>query len=126
MLWFALRGDPDRGAALRAVAVGADSARVHAALGAPARDCPTGSLEHLRRHMPEDTPPALLEGTLEDLRRRTARRWVYPQEGEAPSCTAGAEATEIGLDREGRVLWYVPVTGKTPVELPVVEAAGTP
>lgn len=126
MLWFALRGGTDRQQAVRAIAIGADSARVHAALGAPAGDCPTGTLEHLRSHMPEDTPAALLEGTLEDLRRRTARRWVYPAAGEAAGCTARADATEIGLDHEGRVLWYVPVTGQTPVELPVVEAAGTP
>lgn len=126
MLWLALRGDPARKRALDAIAIGADSARVHAAFGAPARDCPAGSLEHLRRHLPEDTPPALVEGTLEDLRRRTARRWVYPKKGQAASCTARADATEIGLDREGRVLWFVPVTGETPVELPEVGTAGTP
>lgn len=126
MLWFALGGDRERRRALDAIAIGADTTRVRTAFGAAARDCATGSLEHLRRHLPEDTPPALVEGTLEDLRRRTARRWVYPPAGKPATCTAGSDATEIGLDREGRVLWYVPVTGETPVELPEIGTAGTP
>ena len=126
VLWFVLRGSSARERAMNSLAVGSDSTQVRGALGAPAGNCATGSLEHLRAHLPEDMPAAQVEGTLDDLRRRTARRWIYPSGGESASCTAGRDATEIGLDRTGRVLWFVSVTGETLVELPEAGTTGAP
>lgn len=119
VLWVVLfTGDRGRERNAGKIAVGADSARVAAALGPPGRACATGALENLRDHFPPDLPRATVESTLDRLRRETARRWVYPRRGEEPGCAARPGTTEVGIGRDGRVLWYVPVTGRTPLVLP--------
>ena len=119
LLWVVLfTGDRGRERNAGKIALGADSAQVAGVLGPPASACATGSLEHLRDHFPTDIPGATLESTLERLRRETARRWVYPRNGEAAACTAAAGATEVGVGHDGRVLWYVPVTGRSALVLP--------
>jgi hypothetical protein len=49
----------------------------------------------------------------------TRERWVYPvNPRERIGCNAAAGHTEIGVDAQGRVLWSVDVTGRTPIRLP--------
>jgi hypothetical protein len=119
VIWMVLfTGDRGRERAVGRIAIGADSAAVASALGPPPGSCGRGSLEHLRDHFPTDLPGATVESTMDRLNRETARRWVYPRRGRDGGCGAGRGATEIGLDREGRVLWYVPLTGTSPLVLP--------
>ncbi|HEX7243423.1 MAG TPA: hypothetical protein VF263_24275 [Longimicrobiaceae bacterium] len=104
---------------MRKVAVGTDAARVAGVLGPPADTCPTGSLDHLRTRFPVGTAPAAMEQAIVRMQRETAERWVYPlKEGGRAGCVPAEGATEVGIDRRRRVLWYVPVTGHRPVEVP--------
>ncbi len=97
----------------------ADSASVRALLGTPGATCTTGGLEHLGRRFPTGTPPAAVGEVTDRLQRETAQRWVYPldEDGRA-GCVPPDGATEVGLDRQGRVLWYVPVTGRVAIVVP--------
>ncbi|HLL46385.1 MAG TPA: hypothetical protein VK399_06740 [Longimicrobiaceae bacterium] len=97
----------------------ADSASVRALLGTPGATCTTGGLEHLGRRFPTGTPPAMVGEVTDRLQRETAQRWVYPldEDGRA-GCVPPDGATEVGLDRQGRVLWYVPVTGRVALVVP--------
>lgn len=97
----------------------ADSASVRALLGAPGASCPRGALEHLGRRFPTGTPPATADEVVARLERETAARWVYPlDEGKRVGCVPPNGATEVGLDQRGRVLWYVPVTGRAAIVVP--------
>ena len=97
----------------------ADSASVRALLGTPGATCTTGGLEHLARRFPAGTPPATVEDVIARLQRETAQRWVYPlDEDDRVGCVPPEGATELGLDRQGRVLWYVPVTGRVALVVP--------
>ena len=96
-----------------------DSAGVRALLGAPGASCPTGGLEHLGNRFPTGTPPATVEDVLARLQRETAQRWVYPLDpGRRVGCVPPDGSTEVGLDRRGRVLWYVPVHERVAIVLP--------
>lgn len=95
------------------------SARVVQVLGPPGAVCTAGSLEHLREHLPQGFAPAAQEQTIGRMQRETAERWIYPlRRNERARCTPRQGATEVGLDRNRRILWYVPVTGRTEVVLP--------
>ncbi len=101
------------------LALGSDTAQVTTLLGDPPARCPAGGMEHLRDRFPTGTPLPAMEQALDRLQAETAQRWVYPDErGERAGCTPRHGATEIGVDRSGRVRWYVPATGRIPLVLP--------
>jgi|DewCreStandDraft_5_1066085.scaffolds.fasta_scaffold09035_4 hypothetical protein len=103
---------------LEALALGEDTAVVRALLGEPVR-CPVGRLAHLAAHLPAGTPPAEAARVVEALRARTVVRWVFPIRARVEArCDASRGQTEVGLDREGRVVWIVPVTGRSPLRAP--------
>jgi hypothetical protein len=101
------------------VVVGDDSASVIRLLGAPPHRCQPSNLAHLGSQFPSGTPRPTIEEETERLRRATVARWVYPR-GEG--CIPDDGATELGLDRAGRVLWIVPARDKRPL---VYEGAPT-
>jgi hypothetical protein len=111
-------GEGGRMRTLDRIEPGDTTTRVVEVMGEPARRCATGSLEHLRTQFPPGWSPAALEHAIERLKEETAQRWIYPIGSSAADCTPPRGMTEIGLDEEQRVLWYVPVTGKRPLELP--------
>jgi hypothetical protein len=94
------------------VVPGDDTTAVIRLLGAPPHRCEPSNLAHLGTQFPAQTPRPTIEDETERLRRATAGRWLYPK-GEG--CVPGAGATEIGLDRAGRVLWIVPMRDKRPL-----------
>lgn len=97
----------------------ADSASVRTLLGTPGAACATGGLEHLAGRFPVGTPPATVEEVVARLQRETAQRWVYAPDGDdRVGCVPPDESTEVGLDRRGRVLWYVRRADKVAIELP--------
>jgi hypothetical protein len=104
------------------LAIGLEASNVAQLLGPAPATCAVGSLDHLRRSFPVGSPPATVEGTIGRMQDETAQRWVYPLDARDPggpsACTRRSNATEIGLDREQRVLWYVAITGRTSLELP--------
>ena len=96
------------------VEVGEDSASaVVRLLGAPPHRCAASNLAHLSTQFPAQTPRPTVDEELERLRRGTVARWVYPR-GEG--CVPDDGATEVGLDRAGKVLWIVPARDKRPLE----------
>jgi len=95
------------------VEVGEDSTAVVRLLGAPPHRCEASNLAHLSTQFPAQTPRPTVDEELDRLRRGTAGRWVYPR-GEG--CVPGDGATEVGLDRAGKVLWIVPARDKRPLE----------
>ena len=101
------------------VEVGEDSASVIRLLGAPPHRCEPSNLAHLGTQFPAQTPRPTVDEELERLRRGTVARWIYPR-GEG--CVPDDGATEIGLDRAGKVLWIVPSRDKRPLQY----AGGTP
>lgn len=94
------------------VVPGDDSTAVIRLLGAPPHRCEPSNLAHLGTQFPAQTPRPTIEDETERLRRATTQRWLYPR-GEG--CVPGGGATEIGLDRAGRVLWIVPVRDERPL-----------
>lgn len=94
------------------VAVGDDSASVAKLLGAPPHRCPASSLAHLETQFESGTPRPTMDEELNRLRRATVSRWVYPR---GQGCVPDDGATEIGLDRQGHVLWVVPTHDKRPL-----------
>lgn len=98
--------------------IGDDSAQITAILQEDGVTCPVGALDHLRGRVPGNPSPAALEATLERLRRETAVRRVVPLPERPRNCAPAGGATEIGVDRAGRVLWIVSLSGRAPVRLP--------
>jgi len=94
------------------VMVGDDSTAVARLLGQPPHRCPTSSLGHLTGQFEPGTPRPTIEAALQQLRGRTAQRWVYP---DGAGCVPGDGDTELGLDASGRVLWIVPVRERRPL-----------
>ena len=103
---------------VRRLAPGLASAAVVERLGPPTARCPVGELDYLQANFPDEFPPAVAGEIINRMEAETNERWVYPSRGRAPGCIATDGATEIGFGRDGRVLWLVPVTGRTPVRLP--------
>ena len=119
LAWVFLGTERRRTRAVAKLELMDDQARVAQILGSPPARCPAGGLDHLRERFPTGTPPAAVEQALARLQDETAERWVYPLErGERAGCTPRRGSTEIGFDREGHVLWYVPVTGRVALEVP--------
>jgi hypothetical protein len=121
LAWGLATPERRRARAVEKVELGFSAEQVTGQLGEPGVVCPVGGLEHLQERFPTGTPPATAEQALARMQQETAERWVYPLETEAGTkvgCTPRPGDTEIGLDRNRRVLWYVPVTGRRPVVAP--------
>ena len=108
-----LSGSRRRERAASKVVVGDDSTAVARLLGPPPHRCEASNLAHLGTQFPAGIPRTTIDEEIARLRRGTAQRWVYPR-GEG--CVPGDGATEIGLDRAGRVVWIVPARDSRPVE----------
>jgi len=106
--------DGGRERAAGSVRVGDDSTSVAARLGKNPQRCAENDLGHLADAFPANTPRPTVEETLGGLHGRTTVRWVYAGKQRTP-CRARRGDTEVGFDREGRVLWAVPVFGTTPI-----------
>lgn len=118
LVWMLSPTERERRSVVRELEIGDDTARVVAALGPPIR-CRTLGSETLREHFPEDWSPAAAEAAMGRLQQETAHRWVYPINlRKRIPCESQEAHTEVGVDRQGRVLWLVPLTGKTPLRLP--------
>lgn len=118
LIWVVSPGERQRRGVMERIDFGDEATRVSALLGEPT-ECPTGTLEHLRGTFPEGWPPAAVEGALGRMSTETTARWVYPLDEDDPGQCDGADGqTEIGLDAERQVLWYVAITGKTGLRLP--------
>jgi hypothetical protein len=92
--------------------VGDDSASVVQLMGAPPHRCEASNLTHLADQFAPGTPRPTIDEEIAQLRRGTVIRWVYPK---GQGCVPDDGATEIGLDRQGRVLWVVPTRNKRPL-----------
>lgn len=112
-------GERQRVRAAGDVAIGASGNSVKGLLGEPVMTCPAGaSLDHLRPSFPKGWAPAATEAALQRMEAETAQRLVYPvNEGDAGGCSMASGATEIGLGRDGSVLWYVANSGATRLEI---------
>ncbi|HEX2095283.1 MAG TPA: hypothetical protein VHG28_23000 [Longimicrobiaceae bacterium] len=116
LAWALSNPERRRARLVNRLEVGDDAARITALLGRPGATCRGGPLDHLRDRFPTGTPPAAMEQALARMEKETAERWVFPLRSEGRAgCVPGRGATEVGLDRRRRVLWYVPVTGRVPV-----------
>ena len=91
---------------------------VVAALGEPNRICVSGAVDHV----PLSGPDTL--AVRRALREHTAERWVYTRRGARrpvprdtdPGCRAPSIATELGLDADRRLRWYVREMDQTDLE----------
>lgn len=101
---------------------------VVAALGEPNRICVSGAVDHV----PLSGPDTL--AVRRALREHTAERWVYTRRGARrpvprdtdPGCRAPSIATEIGLDAERRLRWYVREMDQTDLRLdPALRPTGS-
>jgi hypothetical protein len=99
------------------IRLGDDSSAVVALLGAPAHRCPAGTLAHLVGRFPGGTPRVTIDASRGELREATAARWIYP-DSRRGSCAPNRGDVEVGLDRQGKVLWIVPVHGRKTLVLP--------
>jgi hypothetical protein len=111
-------GERERREVMSRIEIGDEGRRVVTLLGEPT-ECAARSLEHLRPALPAGWPPPAKEAAIAAMTEETAIRWVYPLDDSDPGdCAGEGEQTEIGLDAERRVLWFVSVTGRTTLELP--------
>jgi hypothetical protein len=119
---------PDRRRARLAggVHIGDDSARIAEVMRTRGVACPTGGLAHLRDRFPAGYAPAAQEELLARMVRETAQRRVIPLRSEGGGCVPARGDTELGIGRDGRVLWMVEATGRTPVRLPDALAVPQP
>jgi hypothetical protein len=112
-----LFADRNRERVAGSVRVGDDSTSVIARLGKAPTRCPGNELQHLLDAFPGGTPRPTAEDLLRTLYGRTATRWVYPARAHARPCVPRAGDHEVGFDRNGRVVWVVPVHGSTPITM---------
>ena len=118
LAWFLSPSERKRRSVMEDVAIGADTAQVLRLLGAPVR-CPPRATEQIRTSFPEDWPPRLVETALSRMDFGTRERWVYPiNPRKSIGCDSTDAHTEIGVGVDGRVLWTVDITGRTPIRLP--------
>lgn len=103
------------------------ASRVTELMGAPGARCPGSSVAHLARSFPPGWPASATEAALQEMGEETRERWVYPISlRRTASCAPRDGQTEIGVGRDGRVLWYVVVVGKTPLQLPDTYSPAAP
>lgn len=119
LIWLVSPAERSRRADVERLTVGDAAGRVTTVLGPPAARCPGGDLDHLAGSFPPGWPTPSIQTTLQTLAEETNERWVYPLDDDAEaSCAPAEDQTEIGLDGARRVLWYVAITGESPLELP--------
>jgi hypothetical protein len=88
-------------------------------LGEPNRICASGAVDHVSLSGPDSLAVRLA------LRENTAERWVYTRRASRrpvprdpdPDCRAPSFATELGLDADGRLRWFIREMDQTPIEL---------
>ena len=118
LVWFLSPTERRRRSVMEDVAIGADTAEVVRLLGAPMR-CPPEAPEQVRTSFPEDWPPRAVETALSRMDFGTRQRWVYGVNlRRRLGCDTTEPHTEIGVGVDGRVLWTVDLTGRTPIRLP--------
>lgn len=115
--------DRQRARRVRGLAPGSDTVTVAQVLATEPSRCAVGNLEHLRTRFSEEFAPAALDATMDRMREETLQRWVYPTGDADPRCIPRDGDTEIGVGRDGRVLWLVPVVGRNTVVLPASYSA---
>ena len=129
LLWLASPSERGRRSDMDDLAFGDPTERVASVLGPPAARCAGDDLAHLSGSFPPGWPTPSVETTLQALGEETGERWIYPLDDDDPAGCAPVDGqTELGLDAEGRLLWYVTITGESPLELPArfAPAASTP
>jgi hypothetical protein len=118
LLWFLSPTERRRRSVMGEVAIGADTAEVTGLLGAPVR-CPPRATQQVRTSFPEDWPPRAVETAVSRMDFGTRERWLYPVNPRTRiGCDTTEAHTEIGIGVDGRVLWTVDITGRTPIRLP--------
>jgi len=119
LIWVVSPTERRRREVVSRLEVGDSVSRVEELLGhAPAR-CAVGSLQHLQKSFPAGWPGASIQAALSALATRTHERWVYALgNSHRADCTQVEGVTEIGVGVNGRLVWYVAVTGKTTLNLP--------
>lgn len=127
ILWVTSPAEGRRREIMDRLELGDSASRVVALLGeAPAR-CPGAELAHLGASFPPGWPGSSSEAALQALGVRTHERWVYPLgPGRPAGCDPREGQTEIGISPDGTILWYVAVTGKTPLRLPAEISPASP
>ena len=117
-LWVVSPTEWKRRTMMRRLAIGDDSTAVVRVLGPPVR-CAPATIERVREGIPVDWPPPVAESAIAWVGEATRERWIYAIDlRERPPCDEEDGHTEIGIGADGRVLWYIAVTGKTPIRLP--------
>jgi hypothetical protein len=117
IVWAWNRPDRRHGRLADRLHVGDDSARITEVMRTGGVSCPPGALGHLRERFPAGFAPAAQEALLARMARETGERRVIPLRGETRGCIPGRGDTEVGIGRDGRVLWVVESTGRTPLRL---------
>ena len=118
LAWVVSPTERKRRSLMGRVEVGDDTAQVVQLLGDPVR-CGAPSAELVRGGLPRDWPPPAVGSTIDRLEQETTQRWVYPiNPRRRIPCETDEEHTEVGIDRDGRVLWFIAVTGRTGIALP--------
>jgi hypothetical protein len=119
LVWLMSPTERSRRGEVGRLQLGDSQARVTEILGPPGARCQTGDLSHLSQSFPPGWPPPSVETTLQTLGEETASRWIYPLDPDDPAeCTPADGQTEIGIDAGGALLWYVTITGESPLQLP--------
>lgn len=127
LFWVVSPTERKRREVVERLEVGDSVSRVEHLLGHGAARCPVGSLQHLEQSFPAGWPGASVQTALHAMAARTKERWVYSLSARHhPSCTPADGVTEIGVGADGRLVWYVPVTGKTTLTLPDDLTPGRP
>jgi hypothetical protein len=124
VLYALFRPEERRERTVRGLEVGDTATEVVRRLGEP-RACPVGALAHLHGHFPPGWSAAAQAAAVERLRGQTAERWVFPLgDRAADPCRNSRRATEVGLGRDRRVLWFISLVGRHPLVLPDTFAPG--
>jgi hypothetical protein len=127
LVWLVSPSERSRRSDMASLELGEPMGRVAGVLGPPAARCPGRNLSHLDESFPPGWPAPSIETTLQALGEETGERWIYPLDDDDPAdCSPADGQTELGLDAEGRLLWYVAITGESPLELPERFAPAAP
>ena len=119
ILWVMSPTERGRRRVMEDLELGDSISRVVGFLGAAPARCPAAALSHLQPSFPPGWHAASVARALQALEERTLERWIYPVRPRTDTgCAPQDGQTEIGISDTGRVVWYITVTGKTPIRLP--------
>lgn len=119
LIWVVSPSERKRREVVSRLEIGDSISRVEELLGPEVTHCPVGSLQHLQSSFPTGWPGASIQAALPALAKRTRERWVYSLgKDQRADCAAVDGVTEIGVGSDGRLVWYIAVTGKTTLILP--------